>query len=415
MQFPHHHKRTECRLCRSSALECVLHLTPTPPANAFVTAADRDRVQVAYPLDVHRCADCGHLQLLDIVDPRVMFSHYVYVSSTSPVMVKYLRDQCAATTRRLGLKPGDLVVEIGSNDGTLLRFFKEAGMRVVGVDPAANVVPNAGDIETIVDFFDEDVGRRIRESHGPAKAVCAYNVCAHIDDLAGVIDGVRVLLASDGQFVFEVGYLLDIYKKTLFDTIYHEHVDYHHVESIRRFFAERGLRLLHAERSDIQGGALVGYVGAAQSFEEPSVGELIGLEREAGLHRAETFRRWGEMIRRRGEEFVALLRGLKERGRSIAAYGAPAKATTLMYHFGLDGSLIEYIVDDNPIKQGLYTPGLHVPVLAPQTLYERKPDYVVLLAWNFAESIIAKHARYAGGDSRFILPLPNLALHGGSG
>lgn len=415
MQFPHHRKRTECRLCRSPALECVLHLTPTPPANAFVTAADRDRVQVAYPLDVHRCADCGHLQQLDIVDPKVMFSHYVYVSSTSPVMVGHLRDQSAATTRRLGLKPGDLVVEIGSNDGTLLRFFKEAGMRVVGVDPAANVVPSAGDIETVVDFFNEDVGRRIRDRHGPAKAVCAYNVCAHIDDLAGVIDGVRALLASDGQFVFEVGYLLDIYKKTLFDTIYHEHVDFHHVEPLRRFFAERGLRLLHAERSDIQGGALVGYVGAAQSFEEPSVGELIELEREAGLHRAETFRCWGQMIRRRGEELMALLRGLKERGRSIAAYGAPAKATTLMYQFGLDGSLIEYIVDDNPIKIGLYTPGLHLPVLAPQTLYERKPDYVVLLAWNFAESIVARHARYAGVDSRFILPLPNLAVHGGFG
>jgi len=410
VRFPHHHKREECRLCGSHDLECVLHLTPTPPANAFVTEAEKDKEQVAYPLDVYRCGDCRHLQLLDIVDPKALFSHYVYVSSTSPVMVGYLYDQCAAIVRRLGLKPGDLVVEIGSNDGTMLRFFKKAGMRVLGVDPAANVVPSAGDIETVVDFFNADVGRRIRETHGPAKTVCAYNVCAHIDDLRGVIEGVRALLAPDGQFVLEVGYLLDVYCKTLFDTIYHEHVDFHHVGPLKRFFADCGLKLLHVERSDIQGGALVGYVGAADSGEDASVGELIALEHEAGLHRTDTYRRWGQMIRQRGEELTALLGGLKSRGKSIAAYGAPAKATTLMYHFGLDRSLIEYIVDDNPIKQGMYTPGLHVPVFAPQALYGHKPDYVVLLAWNFAESIVAKHSRYAGNDSRFILPLPNLAL-----
>lgn len=414
LQLPYHHRRTTCRLCDSRALDCVLGLTPTPPANALVSPVDRNRTQVAYPLDVYRCGDCGHLQLLDIVDPKVLFSHYVYVSSTSPVMVGYLRDQANAIITRLGLKPGDLVVEIGSNDGTLLRFFKSAGMRVLGVDPAANIVPDSADVETITDFFDAGLGARIRQQYGPAAAVCAYNVCAHMDDLQGVINGVRTLLDPTGHFVFEVGYLLDVYRKTLFDTIYHEHVDFHHVGPLRGFFARNGLKLIHAERSDIQGGALVGYVGHPDESEDESIAALVAAERAAGLDDAETFRYFGEKIARRRDELTALLTGLKARGKTIAAYGAPAKATTLMYHFGIDRSLIEYIVDDNPIKQGLLTPGLHVPILATDVLYQRKPDYVLLLAWNFAESIVARHRDYAGRASRFIVPLPDLALVGGA-
>jgi len=240
--------------------------------------------------------------------------------------------------------------------------------------------------------------------------VCAYNVCAHIDDLQGVIDGVQALLADNGCFVMEVGYLLDVYRKTLFDTVYHEHVDFHRVEPLNRFFSSNGLTLAHAEQSDIQGGALVAYVVRGEGRRDDSVASLIQMEREAGLDKPETFERWGEIIRQKGDELSILLRGLKQAGKSIAAYGAPAKATTLMYHFGLDYKILDYIVDDNPIKQGMFTPGLHVPVLSPSVLYERKPDYVLLLAWNFAESIIAKHGQYAGDRGRFITPLPNLVV-----
>jgi SAM-dependent methyltransferase len=336
----------------------------------------------------------------------------VYVSSTSPVMVNFLKEQCAAIVRRLGLKKGDLVIEIGSNDGTMLRFFKTAGMRVLGIDPAANVAPKPDDVETITDFFNARLGKRIREQYGPANAVCAYNVCAHVDDLQGIIDGVRELLAPGGQFVFEVGYLLDVYRKTLFDTIYHEHVDFHHVEPLRRFFAKYDLTLIHVERSDIQGGALVGYVGKAGTQSEKSVDAFIALEREAGLDKSITYRHYSEKIASRKNELMALLAGLKAKGKTIAAYGATAKATTLMYHFNLEQSLIDYIVDDNPIKQGMLTPGRHIPIFAPEILYEKKPDYVLMLAWNFAESIIAKHRHYAGRNSRFIVPLPDLMLVG---
>ncbi len=408
--IPHHHKRTNCRLCGSDALQRVLELTPTPPANAMVTFAEKDIPQQVYPLDVYRCENCTHLQLLDIIDPQVLFSHYLYVSSTSPVMVSYLEGQCRTMISRLGLQPGDLVVEIGSNDGTLLRFFKAAGMRVLGVDPAANIAPDPGEIETIRDFFNETVGERIRRDYGAAKLICAYNVCAHIDNLRSVIAGVRALLDPTGHFVFEVGYLLDVYRKTLFDTVYHEHVDFHRVEPLRRFFAEQSLRLLHTERSDIQGGALVAYVGWPDATEQPSVSAMIALEHEAGLDQAETFQLWGTAIRQRGDELMRLLRELKEQGKSIAGYGAPAKATTLMYHYGLDGQVLDYVVDDNPIKQGLFTPGLHLPVYAAERLYQDQPDYVLILAWNFAESLMRRHEALHAAGSRFIVPLPHLKI-----
>ncbi len=410
--LPHHHRRTTCRLCDSGDFERVIALTPTPPANALVPESALAEQQTAYPLDVYRCASCGHLQLLDIVDPRILFSTYLYVSSTSPVMVNFLADQAKTMIDRLGLKPGDLVVEFGSNDGTLLRFFRDAGMRVVGIDPAANIAPDEPGIEAIKGFFDERTAAEVRERFGPAALVCAYNVCAHIDDLQGVARGVKALIGDNGHFVFQVGYLLDVYQKTLFDTIYHEHVDFHHVEPLRGFFDRHGMSLLHAERSDIQGGALIGYVGGAGKTADATVDGLITLERAAGLDRAETFRQYSKKIDVRKNELMSVLQGLKARGKSIAGYGAPAKATTLMHHFALDRALIDYIVDDNPLKQGMYTPGLHVPVVATTEIYRRKPDYVLVLAWNFAESIIARHRDYAGSNGRFITPLPDLQILG---
>jgi SAM-dependent methyltransferase len=410
--LPHHHLRTTCRLCDSSEFERVIGLTPTPPANELVQETALAQTQTAYPLDVYRCASCGHLQLLDIVDPRILFSTYLYVSSTSPVMVNFLANQAQTMIDRLGLKPGDLVVEFGSNDGTLLRFFRDAGMRVVGIDPAANIAPDEPGIEAIKGFFDSRVAVQVRERLGPAALVCAYNVCAHIDDLQEVARGVKTLIGDSGHFVFQVGYLLDVYQKTLFDTIYHEHLDFHHVEPLCGFFARHRMNLLHVERSDIQGGALIGYAGGSGKAADQTVAELITLEQSAGLDRAETFREYAKKIDVRKNELMSVLQGLKSRGKSIAGYGAPAKATTLMHHFALDRALIDYIVDDNPLKQGMYTPGLHVPVVATTEIYRRKPDYVLVLAWNFAESIVAKHRDYAGNDGRFIIPLPDLQIIG---
>jgi len=404
--------RKSCRLCDSVKLAKVLELTPTPPANALVSIGDIKVQQEVFPLDVFRCQDCGHLQLLGIVYPDLLFKKYVYVSATSPVMVKYLENQCDAIIKRLDLIVGDLVVEIGSNDGTLLSFFKKRGMRVLGVDPAKNILPNSNQIKSVPDYFSEKVATEIVEGYGHAKAICAYNVCAHIDNLADVIRGVNALLDQDGQFVFEVGYLLDVFKNNYFDTIYHEHLDFHHVTPLKLFFASHGLNLIHTERSDIQGGALVGYVGRGGKVADSSVEEMMNEEVLSGIREAKCFNNWGKRISKSGEELKIFLQGLKGAGYKIAAFGAPAKSTTLLYHFGLDGTIIEYIVDDNPLKQGLFTPGLHIPIFSVDKLISTPPDYLLILAWNFADNIIARHSNYLKGSGKFIVPLPSLKIIG---
>lgn len=239
-------------------------------------------------------------------------------------------------------------------------------------------------------------------------------MCAHIDHLGEIFDAVQVLLADKGLFIFEVGYLRDVVANVFFDTIYHEHVDFHHVEPLVAFCRKHGLELVHAERVDIQGGGLrcyVQHVGGPFST-DTSVARLIAEEHSEGLHLPETFVSFGQRIEQRRIELVALLTGLKKQGKTIAGFGAPAKATTLMYHFGLNREIIEYIVDENPLKQGLYTPGLHIPVLHQGALITSKPDYLVVLAWNFAENIMRRYNSYAASGGRFIIPLPNLKLDG---
>jgi SAM-dependent methyltransferase len=391
-------------------------LTSTPPANAFVHKDLLEEKQDCYPLEFYRCDACGHLQLTEIVAPEVLFRHYVYVSSTSPVMVNHLQATAEAVIRHAQLKSDDLVVEFGSNDGTLLHFFKNRGMKVLGIDPARNiaeVATNSG-VETLPEFFAPEIARLIKASRGSARAICANNVCAHIDDLGSIFDAVQILLANDGLFVFEVGYLRDVVCNAYFDTIYHEHVDFHHVEPLVSFCLLHGLQLVHVERVNIQGGSIRCYVqhnNGPYSI-DPSVDNYIDDEHAAGLHLPETYRYLGLRIEQRRVELVSLLAGLKSQGKKIAAFGAPAKATTLMYHFGLSKNIIDFIVDENPLKQGLFTPGLHVPVVHPDALQNETPDYLVVLAWNFADNIMQRYGYYVEQGGRFIVPLPNLALYG---
>ena len=408
-------RRNGCRLCRGTALTKVLALTPTPPANAFVTASELAEPQPAFPLDVWLCDGCGHVQLLDVVDPHVLYAHYVYVSGTSPVFVRHFEQYAQYVLGTFGAPSGSLAVDIGSNDGTLLRFFKDGGQRVLGVEPAEEIseASRRAGIPTVTGFFSEALAKRIVEEHGQAAVVTANNVIAHIDDLAGVMRGVAKLLAPDGIFVFEVSYLVDVLEKTLFDTIYHEHLDYHSVEPLVPFFRSCGLELIEALRVDSHGGSLRGVAQRADGPRKPgaSIAALIAAERAMGLRNAETFRAFGARIAKVGGELTALLEKLKREGKRIAGFGAPAKATTLLYHLGITPQLVDFIVDDSPLKQGRFTPGMHIPVLPAQALYERGADYAVILAWNFAEPIMKKHSAWREGGGRFIVPLPSLQVY----
>ncbi|MDA0999767.1 MAG: class I SAM-dependent methyltransferase [bacterium] len=408
------YRRDNCRLCAGGALDEVLSLRPTPPANAFVTAAERTSPQACFPLDLFLCRTCGHLQLLDVVDPEILFRNYVYVSGTSPVFVEHFRRYAEWAIGAWGLKPGDLVVDIGSNDGSFLRFFQAAGMRTLGVDPATAIAEKASaeGIETIPAFFTPELAARIREEKGKAALIAANNVFAHADDLAGIAEGVRSLLAPGGVFTFEVSYLADVYENILFDMTYHEHLAYHSAAPLRNFFPLHGMELIEALRIDTHGGSLRGAAQRAGGTHAigASVGERIRHEKNLGLAEAETFREFGRRIEARKEELRSLLDGFLSEGKKIAGFGAPAKLTTLMYHFELGPETIDFIVDDSPLKQGLFTPGLHIPVLPSSAIYEKKPDYVVVLAWNFADSIIERHRKFLDSGGHFIVPLPQLQV-----
>jgi SAM-dependent methyltransferase len=411
------YRRSTCRLCGADELSLVLELTPTPPANAFVEAAAVGEGQTAFPLDVYFCETCTHVQLLDAVDPAVLFENYVYVSGTSPVFVQHFENYARAVIARFeGAVNTGLAIDIGSNDGTLLSFFQSHGMSVLGIDPARDIAAAATSkgIETLAEFFSSGLAEKLVHERGCAQIITANNVFAHADDLIDIVNGIRTLLAPDGAFVFEVSYLVDVIEKSLFDTIYHEHVAYHSVKPIAAFFEAHGLRLFHAERVDSHGGSLRGYVchATAPWSRDPSVDELIALEAEMKLDDADTLRTFSAQIDAIGADLSRRLRTLKAEGKKIAAFGAPAKATTLMYHFGIGADIIDFIVDDSPLKQNLYSPGMHIPVLPSAALYEQNPDAVVILAWNFAESIMENHAAYMEAGGTFIVPLPTARQFG---
>ena len=404
------HVRNDCRLCRSTSLTKALELPPTPLANEFPLVPGQP--QDEFPLWLSDCRACGHVQLPVVVDPERLFRDYVYVSGTSPVFVDHFRRYANACSVRLS--PGDLVVEVGSNDGTLLRFFKEAGMRIAGVDPAEDIAraANESGVFTLPRFFDHDTALNIRNNFGPAKLVVANNVFAHADDLAGFARAVRNLLDPSGHFVFEVSYLVDVLNKTLFDTVYHEHLSYHSVEPLVGFFRGLGMSLVDAERVNTHGGSVRVTVSPLldQSMSH-GARSLVREERSLGLatHGDRVLERFGRTIELHKQELLRLLHGAKMAGKSIAAYGAPAKATTLLRTFGIE-DMVDFVVDDSPLKQGRWLPGGQVPVYPSSAIEDRRPDYVLILAWNFADSIIDKLSKYRAAGGKCVVPLPKVRV-----
>jgi SAM-dependent methyltransferase len=407
-------RRTTCRLCDDTRLRSLFTLVPTPLANELVAADRVNEPQRVYPLDVHFCDRCCHVQLLDVVNPEILFRDYVYVSGTSPSFVDHFRRYSEDVFSRVALAPGKLVVDIGSNDGTLLRFFKDKGCRVLGIEPATLIAEraHAAGIETISAFLNLELAETIAREHGPAAVVTANNVFAHVDDLHGFVEAVKAVLAEDGTFVFEVSYLLDVFEKTLFDTIYHEHLSYHSVKPLATFFERHDMELVDVQRVTSHGGSLRGFAQRkAIARTKPTVDALIETEAALGLHGPAAYRTFFGNIDQRKNELRLLLERLGREGKRVVGFGAPAKATTLMYHFGLGTDVLEYVVDDSPLKQGLFTPGLHVPIVPSTRLYESKPDYVLILAWNFTEPIMRTHKAYSDLGGKFIVPLPTLKVY----
>ena len=379
---------TSCRLCGGKLHE-VLRLTPTPPANAFVREDQLGVVQECYPLNVVLCVACGCAQLEHTLDPSELFSNYVYVSGTSKSFVEHFERAAASLIERYGLQRNDLVVDIGSNDGTGLKPYLKAGMRVHGFDPAESIAQTAraAGIDTAAHFFTPELAQALIDARGKAQLVTANNVFAHASDLASILKGVKSLLATDGAFVFEVQYVRDLLECNLVDLVYHEHLYYHAVKPLQRFLERNGFALVHVEHIATHGGSIRVHARPAWggSGVDASVGDLIREEDRRRLFSFTTWETFGDKLMEERKRLLAEL----DRFEEIAAYGAPAKLTTLLYHFGLN-DYPAYVVDDSPLKQGLYTPGRHIAVKPPDVLYADSPECVLVTAWNFSREIRRK-------------------------
>jgi len=407
-------KKEHCRLCESTSLQSVIQLTPTPPGNHFVSKAQVGQEQTCYPLEVDFCQNCNHVQLAHVVDPKILYkNNYTYVSGTSQVFVKHLSDYANHITSRYSLPKTGLVLDIGSNDGTALSFFKNKGYRTLGIDPATEIVQRANElgIETLCEFFSEAIAQKYRPDYGQAHLISSHNTCAHIDDLVSVVKGAKYWLAKDGLFVIEVGYFLDVFENIWFDTIYHEHVDFHTVAPLVKFFDRLDMEVIAVERVSPQGGSIrvITQHKAGPYQKDNSVEKLIALEQEKGLDKAVTLINMQKNIERVKHNLSKLIASIKNKGQRIAAYGAPTKAVTLLSHFEL-ASALDFLVEDNPLKQGLFSPGYHIPVLPAEAIYEKKPDFLLVLAWNFSASIIEKHELFREQGGKFILPMPEATI-----
>lgn len=403
---------TSCRACKNSSFVSVLDLGKTPPANSFLETIDKrapDK-EFWFPLKVLLCKNCSLLQLKHVVSPKLLFDNYVYVSSTNKAFTKHFKDFSENVVAMLTLKKGNLIIDIGSNDGILLKPFKSQGMRVLGIEPAKDIAKRANQngIKTIQKFFSPKLAKAIVKKYGPAKVVTANNVFAHIDDLDKVIIGVKILLEDDGVFIIEVPYLVDFLRKNLFDTVYHEHLSYFAIHPLKGLFERLGMKIFAVRKVRSHGGSIRVFVkkNSRKYKVNSSVSRYIGLERELKLHTLIPYRLLSKRIENNKKKLKNLLLSLKRQRKQIVGYGAPAKGNTLLNYFGISKRVLDYIVDDSVYKQGLYTPGTHIPVVAPRALYRDQPDYILILAWNFAQPIMKTHQEYKRLGGAFIIPVP---------
>lgn len=403
-------RRTTCRMCDSPRLDVVMRCEPTPCGDHYVPASRVDEVQPCYPMDVALCLDCGLVQLPDVVNPELLYREYIYNTSISLGLSEHFDRYAAGLAEWTGAAPGSLVVDIGSNDGTLLRSFKARGFKVLGVDPARDQARRANESGVLTEnaFFTEALAHRLRAEHGPAAIVTANNVFANVDDLQDLAAGIRVMLAPDGVFTFETGYLVDLVRHSVIDNIYHEHLSYYSAIPLEKFFKRAGMELIEIQHVETKGGSLRGMVqlaGGPRRANREAIDQLIAAERDAGFDRPEVYRAFAARMDEVRQDLRRRLADLKAQGQTIAGYGASVGVTTLLYYYGLDETL-SYLVDDNPARHGLFTPGQHLPVHSSDVLAERRPDWVVLLAWRYADPIMRRHEAYRRAGGRFLIPLP---------
>lgn len=385
-------------------------------ANALLAKDRLGADEPTYPLELVFCSRCGLVQITEMVPPQTLFADYPYFSSFSDTMLQSMDRLADRLTHQCGLNDSSLVVEVASNDGYLLQYYRQRGIPVLGIEPAQNVAEVAiqqRGIPTLSEFFGRDLADRLAHDHKQADVMHANNVLAHVPDLNGFVTGFHTLLKPHGVAVFEFPYVRDMVENLEFDTIYHEHLCYYSLTAIDRLFSRNKLKVIDVERLPIHGGSLRVYAGRDDRGDNPpseAVNELLGQEAEDGLNGVDYYARFADRVAHLRLELVETLRELKSPGKRIAAYGASAKGSTLLNYCDIGAETLDYVVDRSTVKQGRYTPGSHLAILSPERLAEDMPDYVLLLTWNFRDEILTQQAEYHRRGGRFIIPVPNVEI-----
>lgn len=407
--------RTCCRLCDSPNVERVLKLEPIPLSENYCEDSQTGKAAERYPVDLYMCRDCGHVHQLDVVDSKSLWENYTYFSGDAKGMPEHFRAVAEKVIAECKPAPGSLVVDIGSNDGSLLKPFKEAGYKVLGIDPAIEIArqATAAGLETIPELMTLDLAKRLRQERGPAEVVCMFNAFAHADNMGEIAESIRTMLAPGGVFVFEAQYLMDIIDRVLIATIFHEHMSHHSVKPLVKFLDKHGMELIDIERVPIQHGSIVGTVqlkGGARK-PTPAVKALLDLEESRRLDKVETLLGFAERVRRLREATIRLVEDWRARKVTVAGYGAARSGPTLISQLGLTG-IIEYIVDDHPQKVHKFSSGDGIEIVPTAELCRRMPDYTVILAWVHSAKIIENNQEYLKKGGHFVVLCPETRIVG---
>ncbi|TSC68626.1 MAG: C-methyltransferase [Parcubacteria group bacterium Gr01-1014_56] len=402
--------KTTCRVCEGSDLVEVLNLGSTPPANAYLSREDLDKPEKSFPLVLYFCKTCSLAQLRHVVNPEILFKGYHFLTSASTPSVLHFKEYAEKAIIPLITSPKDLVIDIGGNDGVLLNYIKDKA-RVLNVDPADNLasISEEKGVPFYPAFFTSQTADELLEKFGKAKVVTANNVFAHTDPIRDVFKGVAKLIGEDGTFIFEVHWAKHLVDESAFDQIYHEHLCFYSLHALKVLVEATGMQIFDVEIVQAQGQSLRVYAAKSRA-PSSNVERILAEEKVAGLTDEATYHAFAQHVEENKKKVVALLKELKSKGKKIVGYGAPAKSNTLLNYYGVGKETLEYLTDTTTLKQGLYSPGTHIPIVSPEKLLTDTPDYILLLAWNFKDAILEKEQALRERGIKFIIPVGNVTI-----